>query len=85
MQHDSTVMAVLETLGAAAEMRLGLPNYAACLLLELWRMEDGSYALKILYKDGYDIPDFSTVQVSGCPNITDNPFCALDTFAVGIC
>lgn len=45
--HDTTIMALLGALESGSLMRAGKPNYAGCVLFELWRMPDGSGRVQV--------------------------------------
>ncbi|CAJ0580122.1 unnamed protein product, partial [Mesorhabditis spiculigera] len=79
--HDTTIVAILYTLGTNAKyVALGKnqPNYAATLLFETWKMDDGSLAIKVLYSDSaYEDFHVITNSISGCPF---DDYCPVDKF-----
>ncbi|CAJ0953285.1 unnamed protein product, partial [Mesorhabditis belari] len=67
--HDTTVDAMLYVL-AAKTTALGKiqPDYAATLIFETWKMDDGSLAIQVLFStNAYDNLHIITSAVSGCP------------------
>ncbi|CAJ0944938.1 unnamed protein product, partial [Mesorhabditis belari] len=68
--HDSTISATLYALGVTAKMDVigaGQPGYAATLIFELWKMDDGSLAIKLLYANtAEEALKTVTSSIQGC-------------------
>uniref|UniRef100_A0A0N5BG21 Histidine acid phosphatase n=1 Tax=Strongyloides papillosus TaxID=174720 RepID=A0A0N5BG21_STREA len=78
--HDSTLSALLRTLGAKQKL-LGSrqPDYSAVLSLELWTDDNDKYFISLQYSDNEDKPFRDITElISDCVGI--NNMCTLDRF-----
>ncbi|GMT04450.1 hypothetical protein PENTCL1PPCAC_26624, partial [Pristionchus entomophagus] len=77
--HDYSIVSLLMVLQAKTQLLgLKMPEYAAVVACELWRMDDG-YAVKFMYsRDEYSEYQPITRLIAGCPSTSD--FCPLDKF-----
>lgn len=76
-QHDTTVAALLTTFGDEERViRGGLPKYTASVVLELWKMHDVGYAVRILFHGAFHHKYHTITHLTkGCP--INNEFCPL--------
>ncbi|KAE9549288.1 hypothetical protein FO519_007490 [Halicephalobus sp. NKZ332] len=76
--HDTTVASFLRALEAKDEvLGIKLPEYAATLILELWKKSDGHHYVRVLYiKDVASDPVVITPFIDGCKD----EFCWRDDF-----
>uniref|UniRef100_A0AC34R3N1 Uncharacterized protein n=1 Tax=Panagrolaimus sp. JU765 TaxID=591449 RepID=A0AC34R3N1_9BILA len=77
--HDTTIAALLRTLQAKMEI-LGrnMPEYAATLIVELWKMADTHHYVRVLYVPNVESnPVVITQYIDGCD---DKEFCLKDDF-----
>uniref|UniRef100_A0A0K0G427 Fructose-2,6-bisphosphatase n=1 Tax=Strongyloides venezuelensis TaxID=75913 RepID=A0A0K0G427_STRVS len=78
--HDSTLSALLRTLGAKQKL-LGSrqPDYSAVLSFELWIDNNDNYSISLQYSDNADKPFRDITElISDCIEI--NNMCTLDRF-----
>lgn len=47
LQHDSTVMRVMQAMGTGHYMERGMPDYTGAILWELWRADNGSFYIHV--------------------------------------
>ncbi|CAJ0918820.1 unnamed protein product, partial [Mesorhabditis belari] len=71
--HDSTLLAVLTALGKRTQYDIlenDWPDYAATMVFELWKMDDGQLRVKFLYSYNSVDPKFHdfTNTIDGCPD-----------------
>uniref|UniRef100_A0A914XP43 Uncharacterized protein n=1 Tax=Plectus sambesii TaxID=2011161 RepID=A0A914XP43_9BILA len=76
--HDTTLTALLTTFDLYHLLEKGLPGYAACILVELWKTKNGPQ-VKILYRSSFDVPFLPiTSLINGCPPNSD--YCPFTLF-----
>ncbi|EGT60183.1 hypothetical protein CAEBREN_19995 [Caenorhabditis brenneri] len=68
--HDSTVAALLATLGVFYDI---YPKYATCLLIEMHRMPNETRVIRLFHKNETDIDNLIEYSIPGC----DSP-CTLE-------
>lgn len=74
--HDSTVSKVMGAMGTMSYMPRATPDYAGCILWELWTEADGTHSIRTFYKNGIYNPNFVNMTIPGCPSY----ICPLNTF-----